>query len=273
MNKKCKSCGSDVPEYTNFCPVCGNTDFAVNNNRINQADNNQQVQFEQQWQPPVPQNQPKKKKKVLVLGVVVAVIIVIAGLGGLAEKIFQSQGYGKSAVNNGYSDDRDLNNTEVSYSKGTFDGTVYVNDWADIKLELPDGFSNASSDYYNASENSTTECGMYFVSDDVKRLVYICYERLPSFASYNEEEYLDLFLKSLKNDTSGSSYEISDTYSTAIVGGYSYLKAEGMFNNGKVNFAITLHVRKLDNYMIVIGAMGDTYEYNNALVDNITNVK
>lgn len=286
MNKQCKTCGSNVPAEARFCQVCGGSEFITNNNQsaYNQNQFNQQHPVNQTWQPPAPQNKPKKKKTGLIIGIVAAVLIVLAVIGAIAEKTFQDQGYGDNIGNNGdygYNIGESNGNTDNSsgeneeklyYSKGNFDGLVYENKWADIKFTLPAGFSDADSSTYMAAENSNTECGMYFMADDTMGLIYICYEKLPTFPVYDEEEYLDSAMKSLEN-ISGVTYKIPDTYSTATIGGYAYAKAECEFNNGNGDFANTFYVRKLDDYMIVISAIGVDFEYNDALVTTITTAK
>ena len=289
MNKQCKACGSNVPADARFCQVCGGAEFITNNVPTNQPvynqnQYNQQPPINQTWQPPVPQNQPKKKKTGLIIGIVAAVLIVLAVIGMVAEKAFQDQGYGDNTGNNGdygynigesngTTDNTSSENEEkLYYSKGNFDGSIYENKWADIKFALPEGFSDADTATYMAAENSNTECGMYFMSDDTMGLIYICYEKLPTFPVYDEEEYLDSAMKSLEN-VSGVTYKIPDTYSTATIGGYAYAKAECEFNNGNGDFANTFYVRKLDNYMIVISAIGVNSGYNDALVANITTAK
>lgn len=287
MNKQCKTCGSNVPSDAKFCQGCGGSDFIINNiisnqPTYNQNQYNEQPPVNQTWQPPVPQNQPKKKKSGLIIGIVAAVLIVLAGIGFIAEKAFQDQGYGDNNADYNFnideSNDESNNSLEETpeklyYSKGTFDGSVYVNEWADIKFALPEGFSNADSATYSSAENSNTECGMYFMADDKMGLIYICYEKLPTFPVYDEEEYLDSAMKSLKN-ISGITYnKIPNTYSTATIGGYAYAKAECEFNNGNGDFCNTFYVRKLDNYMICISVISVNPESNAVLVGNITTAK
>ena len=294
MNKQCKSCGANVPDDAKFCQVCGGSEFIMNNpqepNSLNnnvfqngqmQEQYNQQTPTNQVWQPPVPQNQPKKKKTGLIIGIVAAVLIVSASTGMVAEKVFQKQGYGDSTANNNdynfSSGDTSNNNSgsdseKTSYSKGSFDGTIYKNKWADIQFALPEGFSDADLATYNAAESSNTECGLYFIADDNMSLIYISYEKLPKFPVYDEEEYLDAAMKSLKS-ASGVTYKVPDTYSTATIAGYAYAKAECEFNNSNGNFSNTFYVRKLENYMICIATIGVNSEYNDALVSNITTVK
>lgn len=298
--KKCQFCGANAPNEANFCPICGGSDFLVQNAQTqsdascdnssqpiyNQNQNNQPNTVNQTWQPPTPQSQPKKKKTGLIIGIVAAALIVLAGIGIVAEKAFQNQGYGDNdtdyqedySFNIGDTDnssDESSSNDETAktaYTKGTFDGSVYTNEWADIKFALPNGFSNADADTYSSAENSTTECGAYFRADDTMSLIYIIYEKLPTFPVYDEEAYLDSAMKSLKSLTN-ITYHTPDTYSDAEIGGYSYVKAECELNNGYGDFTNTIYVRKLDNYIVLVSAIGINAESNDALVSNIKPVK
>lgn len=275
MNKQCKACGSNVPDDAKFCQACGGSDFIINNQISNQSS------YNQPWQPPVPQSKPKKRKTGLIIGIIAVVLILLAVIGMVAEKMFQKQVYGDDVGDNGNfnynvsgeTNNNTENNTEKSYySKGSFDGSVYINKWADIQLALPEGFSNADLATYNAAENSNTECGLYFVADDTMSLIYISYEKLPKFPVYDEEKYLDAAMKSL-GSASGVTYKTPDTYSSTTIAGYTYAKAECKFNNGNGVFSNTFYVRKLDNYMICISTIGIDSGANDALASKITVVK
>ena len=298
--KICKACGTDVPSEARFCHVCGNSDFIVDNqqqavNNSNNGNHNpptcnhnqytQQNSFNQVgWQPPVPQNQPKKKNTGVIVGIVAAVLIVLAGIGVVAEKALQNQGYGGTEEFDWDEDyDFSIDDTsdfltdsgspeepdEIEYTKGTFDGTVYVNAWADIKFTLPEGFSNADSTTYAAAESSNTDCGMYFMSDDTMGLVYICYEELPAIPVYDEENYLDVAMDNLKNQTQ-INYQTTDIYTTSNIAGYAYTSTECKFNNGYGEFVQNIYVRKIDNRMIFIAAIGVSADANNDLIKTIT---
>lgn len=310
MSKQCKICGVIVPDDARFCQSCGSSEFSVNNpqqqvdinatqqpmnvNNANYQANHEQNQYSQSipvnqtWQNPTPQNPPKKNKTGLIIGIVAAVLIVLAIIGSVAEDAFQKEGYGDDTNNDGdYSFNIDVNTStsirvndstetssekvKVAYTKGTFDGSVYENKWADIKFALPNGFSNADSTVYSATENANAECGAYFLADDTMGLIFISFEKLPTTPVYDEEAYLDVSMSALKNVTDVTYNKIPETYSTVGIGGYTYVKAECEFSNTNGNFTNTFYVRKLDNYMIVISAIGVDAEYNDNLINKITN--
>ncbi len=296
MNKQCKKCGAVVPSEVNFCHMCGGSDFVALNqqpqsgeNYSGQADGNQNQYgqpnlINRECNSQVPQ-QPKKKKTGLIIGIVAAALIVLVGIGILVGKFFQNQEYtdtddtgyydlntGDTEISSCDESNRDeteeTNKVEAEYTKGTFDGSVYTNEWADIEFALPEGFSNADSDMYSTAENSVTECGAYFISNEAASLIYICYEKLPAFPLYDEEKYLDSAMKSFES-VSGITYNLPDAYSEIIIGGYTYLKAECELNNGYETYANTICVRKLDNYIIFISALSINAESNAALISNI----
>ena len=227
----------------------------------NVAYNQQNGQYAQQQYNQ--QNKPKKKKTGLIVALVILAVLVMAGIGKGAEILFRSQGFGL------YDGSEDL-----EYTKGSFDGTVYTNEWADIKLKLPDGFSNADSATYATAEDVNLECGVYFTSDDGMSIFYICYEKMPSVPDYDEEEYLDITTSKAveKLENAGVSYQSAIGYTTETIAGYTYTKAENSFNNGYGDFKQTVCVRKIGNYMVYISAVGTSEESNDALIRSITTV-
>ena len=311
--KKCSKCNCEVDENTSYCPMCGSSEFysvdpgatTVLNESMgyppqttyNQPDySNQQPtqppvysqvpQFQQAmpFQPPVA---PKKKGlKGWQIALIVVGVFALAGIGFIAQKIFQQQGYGESSKpqtsyfsddnDNSFVEDNDDNSiaSKVEYTKGSIseDG-VYTNEWADIKFVMPDGFSNADSSTYSAAENSTTDCGMYFMADDTMSLIYICYEKLPSFPKYDEESYLDSAMNSIETQTpSGITYTTTDRYTTHTIAGYAYAKAECNLKNGYGDFAHSFYVRKQGDYMIAISAISSSHASNDDLVSKITKI-
>ena len=222
---------------------------------------------------PQPQPQPKKKKTGLIIGIVAGVLVVLAVIGMVAEKAFQNMGYGDSDdIDSDYifdlgddSEDDDAPQT-VSYTKGTFNGVTYENKWADMKLVLPTGFSNADAATYASAESQSTECGFYFLADDFSSIIYVCFEKLPTFPVVDEEDYLDALMDTLAGVPN---YTTTDAYADSTIGGYMYKKAECTFTNDNGKFVNSFYVRKLDEYMIAVSVMGVNSTANDALAGRI----
>lgn len=274
--------------YQQQPPVNQNWQQPANQNWQQPVNTNPQPPMNQGWQQPMPQNKPKKKNTGLIIGIIAGVVVLLAIIGAVAEKAFQSQDYGNDydySYNDDYSSDSDydfsLNSSEesssyveekVDYTKGTFDGAVYTNDWANIKLNLPEGFSNADAATYAGSENASTDCGAYFIADDTLSAIYICFEKLPTFPVYDEEEYLDAVMNTLSSVTE-ITYQTNNSYSTSMIAGEFYKKASCTFQNAYGTFYHNFYVRKIDNYVVVISTMGVSDSAADTLANTVVKAK
>lgn len=271
MNKQCKNCGAIVTEDSKFCQSCGSSEF-IGDSVLQQ--NDQQPSFDQTtWQPPVAPSKPKKKTG-LIIGIIVAIVVLAAGIGIVAEKAFQSQGYGQDDTNieSSYDSDSDSSaENDIEYTKGTFDGTTYTNEWADIQFVMPEGFSNSDPSVYASAESETTDCGMHMMADDSLSMIGISFEKLP-YSFYDEESYLDSVAQNLEKITEVK-YQVNDTYTTETIGGYAYTKVVASFENNYGTFVNSFYVRKIDDYMVVITAMGTSEAVIENLVSDITPVE
>lgn len=283
MYKQCRTCGSQVPLDAKFCQTCGNSDFIVPNQQApymnNPMDNQPNYNYGQNsygqantgnqtsWQPATPQENSKKKKNGLIVGVVVAVILVLAGIGYAAQEAWQDMDndeyYGIEDDYNfdevfsepDYSEDIVINDdviNGVGYTKGTFDGTVYENEWADIKIKLPEGFHNSDPDSFLSSNDPDVECGLFFIANDSTSLFSICFEKLSSYSSIDTaEEYLEVALDNFESDPNYT-YIISNAHSTVYLAGYEYVRGECQMNNGNNDVVTTIYIRKIDDYIVFI---------------------
>lgn len=288
MSKQCKSCGTDAPENAKFCPMCGGVDFVEGSSAEQQGEtmysaptNPQPAVNPTAYQAPTQQNPPKKKKTGLIIGIVAAVVVVwlVTGffVGKAVRKIIAgNEGelfgdhFGTSTNDDGNIEMPDVDVEKAVYSKGALNGSVYTNKWADIQFEIPEGYLNADADTYAMSENETTECGLYIYANDNSSIMYIQYEKLPTYPSYDEADYLDAVVLNLETE---AAYQLSGTYAQISLGGYRYLKADCNFTNDYGNFVHTLYARKIGNYMALISVMGVSAETNDALLGTMTQVK
>lgn len=271
--KKCSNCGKMVNDADRFCQYCGSSNFdseiqidknfyetPIENSNNPMYNNNGYPAYNQQ---PMSPSQPRKNKK----GVVVAIVAVIL--------IFFLVGMGFLLGRNSQNNDSSGSNTKVAeevpkveYTKGTFDGTTYINEWANIKLTLPEGFSNADSEYYTSSENETTDCGFFMASDTSYGSLVISFEKLPAIPKIDEEEYLDIVMDQLAQ-TTDIAYEVTDNYTTKTIANQAYLTANCPVKNGDIDLVQTYCVRKIDNTMVAIIVTGFYTEENNKMLENI----
>ncbi|MBR6780775.1 MAG: hypothetical protein IKM24_07155, partial [Clostridia bacterium] len=235
-------------------------------------------------QPPAP-----KKKRMRWWQILIIVLCCLVVLGSVGTGIMFAMDDNSDVVDNddyyfdenytfdtSFTDEADtqeVTEAGVPYTKGVLADGVYVNEWANIKMTVPADFVNADSETYASSENAVTDCGLYLMSNDTMRLIYFCYEKLPTFSSYDEEKYLDAAMKALKDVEEIEFRQISDTYKTTEIAGETYLTTDVIFDNGYGEFLQSVYVRKLGNYMIFICAISQDAEANAAMVNAITPIE
>lgn len=270
--KKCSNCGKMVNDADRFCQYCGSSNFdseqidrsfyetTIESSNNPMYNNNGYPAYNQQ---PMGSSQPPKNKK--NLGIAIALIILIFFLVGMGFLLGRtSQNNDSQGSNTKTSEDA----PKVEYTKGTFDGTTYINEWANIKLTLPEGFSNADSEYYTSSENETTDCGFFMASDTSYGSLVISFEKLPAIPKIDEEEYLDIVMDQLAQ-TTDIAYEVTDNYTTKTIANQTYLTANCPVKNGDIDLVQTYCIRKIDNTMVAIIVTGFYTEENNKMLENI----
>lgn len=153
--------------------------------------------------------------------------------------------------------------------KGTVSGNVYTNEWADLQLMIPDGFSDLGEEYYESGDEAT-EFGLYVMSDDLISSVFIAYEKLPLVQDYSEDEYLDVVTQQVMTQYVDFGVEqLYDDYSTTIVAERGYTTAFLSWGGVVQGY----FVRKLDNYMVAICITAETEEEVGDLVSMFTPVE
>lgn len=138
----CPNCHTQLQEGAAFCHNCG-TQLVQQNYAPQQS--YQQHQYQQppypQYQQPVP---PKKKNKGLVIGIIAGVLVVLAIIGSVAEKAFQSMGYGDDGddvrgdiITGDSSATNAADETQPEFSLGKAANGVYKNDYLGLSCTLP----------------------------------------------------------------------------------------------------------------------------------------
>lgn len=233
----------------------------------------------------------KQMKKIRILALVLAVITVFSMLAacGTTEKedgnVSESDKTTVNVPEKEVADDENVNDlkddekdtvgdgsVKGGYTKGTFDGSVYVNDWANIKLALPEGFSNASQDLYSASENENTDCGLYFMANDGTSFIFANFEDMTAYdKTYDEKDLLDQFIVTAKEMYAQMdlTFSYSDKYTVVNIAGEDYLTLDAELNGMTFKF----HVRRIENYMVEISAYGVDNATCEKLVSSITSIK
>lgn len=295
----CKNCGTEITGQTNFCQNCGSNQFMPvsqsNETTVLTVDQYpqaqpQQPQYGQYQQPQQPQygqpqyGQPspyqtnaqnnwqappapeKKKNKTVIAIIVIVVLVILAAVGIFAEKVLSEQGYGYYEDDTPGILDSVTDENTVSYTKGSCDGNVYTNEWADIKITIPEEYSEVDDASYAEFSNDVTEYGLYVVSEATGEFFYVCYEKMPTFPVLSEKEYLDLLNKNTCA-IEGLNAVVESTGTTVNIGGYDYISSTLKANNGITDMTEEIFVRSLDGYMITFITMSVDDGFADATAD------
>ncbi|MBR6532801.1 MAG: hypothetical protein IKT44_00005 [Clostridia bacterium] len=86
-----------------------------------------------------------------------------------------------------------IKSTKQKYSTGELHGNVYTNEWANLKIELDERFTEASQAQYEAYANLLTDCAAYFIAEgDGDELGIVFYKG----GMYSVKEYCDKTIES-----------------------------------------------------------------------------
>ena len=267
--KTCPNCNSTFPDTENFCASCGTP---------LQASQPQQYTAPAQPQQYAQPQQPaqKKKNKSKTIAIVAVVLIILAVIGSVAQKTFQQQGYGQSdndAVVNNYDDNNDNDNndsaSEITYTKGTFDGTVYTNEWADLKFDATTDWVNASADMYaNFEGEESVECGVMLIDSYNTKQVIVCFEDLGG-VSITAEEYLSNASGAMQQ--AYTQQNLTSTFSTAYdttIAGETFVAQTVTF--AESNLVVITSARIIGDHAVYITATAQSYADASMIINSFT---
>ena len=86
-----------------------------------------------------------------------------------------------------------LESTKLKYNTGELKGRVYVNEWANLRIELDERFTETTQEHYDAYDNLLTDCAAYFIDEgDGDELGIVFYKG----GMYSVKEYCDKTIES-----------------------------------------------------------------------------
>lgn len=270
--KRCLKCGNQINDDVNFCPFCGSSNLqpqfqAENSFNEFQQTNSPFSNYNYGYPTPITPQKPKKNKIGIILAIIAASTFSFLFFLGLGIAFFADE----SADDIGTNIDSGEYVPTVAYTKGTFDGTTYTNEWANLKFTFPLDFENGSEDIYTSFENELTECGLYAVSPSGSSIT-IAFEKLPAIPKVDEKEYLDIIIDSL-SEVEDISFLTNQKYVPTTIAGETYLQAELTVQNGGINLIQSYCVKKIDDVMVIILASGLSAEDCSDLFDLIEEYK
>ncbi|MCD7774369.1 MAG: NOB1 family endonuclease [Clostridiales bacterium] len=260
----------------------GNNQQGYGQQGYNQQNYGQPV-YNQQSPNPSYGFEPKKKKHtgliiaLVVIGVVVLffIIAVLALIGSESE---DTNGIGTditaAEATEEETTEEESTTAAIAYTKGSFEGNIYKNEWANIKFTAPDGYYEASSDFYSSLQTEGLDYGVWLVSGNANQII-VGFDNVASFVS--ESIYLASEISSMEdsyNDYAeqGITAEANDDFKDIEIAGETFKYYTTTFTSVSEGITCTTseYVRIYDGKAIGILIYGDSEEANNAIVSAFT---
>lgn len=275
---KCNNCGNEYNSELGMCPNCGETEYLkIETNHFSNGAVNQG-----QSEPlPLPIPQPTETKKSLkkwqtaliaIAGILVVIIISVTNtLRDYNEKQKIDDEFDAAFGDLGDDlEDFDDDTDEIAYTKGTFENNIYTNEWANIKLTVPEGYIEGNSANYDSfSDGGITECGLYLMSPQYEMYAI-------TFVDISSQKYVDenIFLSQLsagisQTDIENVKYTIPEKFEDITIAGENYIVAHYKATTFGVDMVQSYYVRKIGDRLCNIVIINSTKEENDALVSNI----
>ena len=221
---------------------------------------------------------PVKKKKhtgliiVIVLGVLLVLLGVIVFIGArIAKKALEEMDP------NAYIDELisefeeglivDDTTPAAAYTKGELVGDVYTNEWARLKIRIPDGYANAGADMYTKYSDERTDAAFIVTHGDDDGEYLLLLEDISYISrEVTETEYLENITEYwLDEEDVANGWTLSDEYALTIAGRqYKALKMQ----NDATDYTQMAACRIYDDHVICFlcwSPDGDTTAFLNSI--------
>jgi len=165
-------------------------------------------------------------------------------------------------------DNSDYGTEMVTYTKGVIEDGYYLNEWAGIKICIPDGWFEAEIDEYLSFESEVMDCGFNIKNKDSQ--IVLCFEDLA--INVSEEQYVEFSQEGLEEiyDTNGLNYHISEIYNSQVAGEeYKTIK----ITVGENILHQYIAVRKIGNHMLSLTITSTNDDEAQAIMNSIEEYK
>lgn len=266
QKKKCCRCNIIVNEIVNFCPECGGNQFEwITNDDTMQLSAEGSPWYNQEISRNIVEQNPVKPKTTNILKIVILAIVLVGILSGMMITL--------KSISDG-----DNHKSAVEYTKGELINNVYYNEWADLKLTIPEGYYNATENEYTNTSDEETDCLLFFYEPSGVNMI-VSTQDISSYPNISVDTYLTSIIENMKKDVSIAfgSENIEMKYlvdkQKVQLHGYTYVQLSyQMAIKGEGYSRIqNIYARKVDNRIILFLTVVDTEEDNKYLLSCISN--
>lgn len=181
-----------------------------------------------------------------------------------------------SSSNENTSDVEEVSNVE--YTRGEVLDNTYYNEWADVKIVIPEGYSLATEEMYQSAAGNTADCCLYIINAEGYNLIFNVED--VSVAPYVDEEMCaDIYLKnveeSLQTDYAdyAAEFVVLNEGEEVEIAGHTYYRVACQIKMqvGEVSVAPiqNTYIRKVDNRVILFAIASLTMEEAEEIVSFI----
>lgn len=180
--------------------------------------------------PPQPPKRKMTKGKITAIIVISAVasFIVFLGIGFLIGNFLATAGGSGilKQIDAKYPDKDFIVESDDTVSHGTLTGDVYRNDWLNLQLKCPEGFTEADKSLYEEYTIEDSECVIYFIAEDGDEISVAIgdgtYTTPKEYAAYYHASLIPI-LETQYADAYGEEVEMKNIFDSVTVGGIEYL--------------------------------------------------
>lgn len=168
----------------------------------------------------------------------------------------------------------------VEYTKGKISGGVYLNEWANLRVKIPDGWITSGSSTYKELEGSSgkVDCGLALESLDGESTFRILFEDIGKYGQTGKT-VLEQVEKQLRSETSYSMYSKSFESGGCEIGDsfYSTLTMKLHMAETSITYEYTsytkMYARVKGKKVIFIAVSGQSKDFVDGFINNVSPIE
>lgn len=252
--KTCANCNSIEPDLSKFCSNCGSADFKEDNltEEINSTVllHIREDGFENTFEDAKKQ---RTKKMFLMLGVLLLILIAII-FAAIVKMAYDS----KNIIHK----PNYIENIDVPFAEGVFENGVYHNEWADLTIDLSNGWFKAPQEQYELYEDENTICDFYAKNGNDNSLVVLLLDLSFSKIIYSESDLLEELSLGI---SSGLDNSLTTGQSYQLIGDWLYVYSDTRGEANGKPICITSYLRIKDDHAILVNITSSSLKYNHEI--------
>ena len=224
---------------------------------------------------PQPQKRRMTKGKITAIIVISAVVsfIVFLGIGFLIGDFLATAGGSEilEQIDAKYPDKDFISESNDTVSHGTITDNVYRNDWLNLQLKCPEGFTEADDDLYEEYTMEDSECVVYFIAEDGDEISIAigdgAHTAPKEYSAYYHASLIPI-LEGQYSDAYGEDVEMKNIFDSVTVGGIEYL-VSATYADHEESVVYCMLCAQVGDQLVEITIVTDTLDECTALINTL----